>query len=123
MQYKIFGLLICLLAAYRLSLPAKGETLHNLIGVGSSAGISENPQPSKGTSMDLAVGDGSDWSFVGGRWTENPEGVISPPDAQPAQPCILCCEGFGDVSVSSTITRTTVRQVTAWRLVLRARGP
>ncbi len=125
MQYKIFGLLICLLAACRLSLPAKGETLHNRIGVGSSAGISENPQPSKGTSMDLAVGDGSDWSFVGGRWTENPEGVISPPDAPNLHSrAFYVAKAFGDVSVEFDYNpnyRETGHGMAG--LVLRARGP
>ena len=30
--------------------------------------------------MALKIGDGAGWHFLGGQWTESPEGTINPPD-------------------------------------------
>jgi len=54
-----------------------------------------------GTSIHerLAIGDGTGWSFLGGQWTEDEAGVISPPDERNLHSrAFYTAEGYTDLT-------------------------
>lgn len=49
--------------------------------------------------VKLKIGDGSNWSFLGGPWTENAEGIIRPPDKRNLHSRAFSkVEAFGDLT-------------------------
>jgi len=63
--------------------------------VGAVSGIARAEE----NTMDLKIGDGSSWHFLGGTWTEDREGVIRPPDQRNLHSrAFYTAQGFQDLT-------------------------